>query len=981
MTVWSWGNNEAGQLGDGTQPPEHRSIGTTYEHEFRAEPREIPGLHDVASVVVYSDSDSTPPSVYAITGDGGILAWGVNLGGRLGDGSGVWTRSRPVRLSGVGEVTAVCGGFMNAFALRADGSVLAWGTFRETHEWPIVPDYSRPTAISGLSDIVAITTPTGPYNDLAKLYAIGSDGSVLDWRPGEGDALRGGEVTRVAIPTASRVRSVVAGDDAAFAICDDGTLWAWGRNDAGQLGDGTTSNRTSPVRVEGLDGVSTVVAGWRRTFALGEGGSVWAWGENSGGPAWGEPTIGLLGIGEASDQTAPARVEGLPEIRELVVVGQSTFALARDGSVWGWGDNSLGRLGTGSTVDHSTPVQVPGLTAVESISSDHSSMFALKADGSVWAWGENWHGKLGDGTETDRQAPHQVPGLDRVISLRVGGSTVIAIATDAPTSETSSLDQPGCQGTQVAHLELVSAAASGQMEQVESLLAEGATPNAAGADDDTALVTAARSGHLDVVGLLLRSGADPNLQGRSGTPLTVATTSGHSDVVRVLVSGGASIDGTFEGRTALMMAAQQGDGALARDLLDQGAVTDAIDDAGHTALYFAAEAQRGNVVELLLEVGANPDGASSIDESPLGIAAISLNTSIVLTLLRAGADPAAIYSRGHALIVPGQTGAFVVPEWAVSSILRRSDLSVADVSSLPSAYWEQTRLLNGKTPLMFWANNGFADEVRSLLDAGADVQAVDDDGDDAQSYSISGRHLDTLELLLDHGANPNARSSLLGQPTFVLHVAAAIGWRAGVETLLAHGATVNARGMGGVTPIMLASGAGQDECVTLLHRFGADIDALDNDGDSALFYAQSRGRTSTVELLRSFRGSSRNANASSWRPAESIAESAAVRVDTTPSHSAGHRPKKVLEVIGSTQSGFLNHPRIRVFWNGTEVGGVDHGGRFRFEIDGDGEARFRYAFRSARLNVKSAEGVTRIYLSWDRTWGRLIAGFTQDGRV
>ncbi|TFD93999.1 hypothetical protein E3T61_03095 [Cryobacterium lactosi] len=981
MTVWSWGNNEAGQLGDGTQPPENRSIGTTYEHEFRAEPREVPGLPDLASIAIYSDSDSKAPTVYAITPNGGVLAWGVNLGGRLGDGSGVWTRSRPVNLSGIDDVTAICGGFTNTFALRADGSVWAWGTFRATYEWPMVPDYAMPTSISGLDDVVAITTPSGPYNDLAKLYAIRSDGSVLAWRPGDSDPLRNGEVTQVELSKASSVRSVVVGEDSAFAICADGTLWAWGRNGDGQLGDGTTSDRALPVRVEGLGRISVVVAAWMRTFAVGEDGSVWAWGENSGGPAWGEPVNGLLGIGDAPNQTAPMRVEGLPKIRDLVVAGRSTFALARDGSVWCWGDNSMGTLGIGTTVDQSNPVQVLGLTGVESILTDHSSVFALKADGTVWAWGENWHGKLGDGTETDRPTPVQVPGLAGVSSLNIGGSTVVALATDVPENPTSSFDVSSSQGAHETRRELASAAAYGQIDQVKSLLDEGADPNLVDMDGDTALVHAARGGHLDVVGLLLESGADPNHHGRNGTPLTVAASGGQTDVVRVLVSSGALVDGRFEGRTALMMATQQGDEALVRGLLDYGAEIDAIDDAGHTALYFAVDAQHVNAVELLLKLGARPDRAASIDDSPLGIATLRLNTSMVLALLRAGADPAAIYSQRHALTIPNRGEAFLVPEWAVATVLGRSDLHVGDLSSVPAAYWEKAELVNGKTPLMFWANNGFADAVESLLDAGADVRTVDDDGDDAQSYAISRQHLEVLESLLEHGANPNARSSLLGQPSFVLHVAAAIGWSAGVKTLLAHGAAVNGRGSGGITPIMLASGAGEDECVTLLLSSGADLSALDDDGDSALFYAESRERTSTLELLRRSRAGSRHASSGSSTPAQDGTETAAERKVTPPARPAGPRAKRVVEVHGSTQSGFLNRPRIRVFWNGTEVGGVDHGGRFRFEVEGDGEARFRYSFRSARLNVNAADAVTPIYLSWDRTWGRLIAGTTSDGRV
>ncbi|WP_449373073.1 ankyrin repeat domain-containing protein [Arthrobacter psychrolactophilus] len=405
-----------------------------------------------------------------------------------------------------------------------------------------------------------------------------------------------------------------------------------------------------------------------------------------------------------------------------------------------------------------------------------------------------------------------------------------------------------------------------------------------------------------------------------------------------------------------------------RALIECGAEIDASDEENHTSLYLAAEASQLHVVELLLQLGARPDGVGTINESPLRIAAETLNNAVALTLLRAGADSAAMYRNGYAIAFYNQDNgsAFAAPEWAVAQLLRRTDLFVANTSTIPPSYWDGASLINGKTPLMFWTANGIVDEVQALLIAGADSRATDDDGDDAQSYAIGPRNAEILEMLLEHGADPNARSSLLGQPSAVLHVAATSGWCEGVELPVAHGARVDERAMGGATPLMLASGAGQENCLAVLYRLGADPDAVDEDGDSALFYAQSRGRTSTAALLRRYRAESIYSNPSSPSDIQRGDNPAVATSTTPPTCGTVAEPRSVVEVKRSSQSGFFDPSLIRVFWNGAEIGALRKGERLRFAIQGNGEARFRSAFRSSRLAVKAVDGVTFILLSGGR---------------
>lgn len=159
-------------------------------------------------------------------------------------------------------------------------------------------------------------------------------------------------------------------------------------------------------------------------------------------------------------------------------------------------------------------------------------------------------------------------------------------------------------------------------------------------------------------------------------------------------------------------------------------------------------------------------------------------------------------------------------------------------------------MTNGKTQLMFWAAIGEEDNVRSLIQSGVDINAVDDDGDTALYYAVSNASQGVVELLLKHGANPN----ICGSNGVPLRLAAGRGWTQIVRTLISSGARVDARSTvattQGVTALMVAAGAGHVECVQILLMQGADPGAVDADGDSALFYARSNGQNSTSELLR-----------------------------------------------------------------------------------------------------------------------------------
>ncbi|RKG48667.1 kelch-like protein [Corallococcus sp. AB011P] len=212
-----------------------------------------------------------------------------------------------------------------------------------------------------------------------------------------------------------------AGDHHTLALKQDGTVWAWGSNGYGQLGDGTTTNRLTPVQVQGLTGVVALTADGAHSLALKHDGTVWAWGYNG---------KGQLGDGTLTTQFTPVQVQGLTGVAALSAGADHTLALKHDGTVWAWGGNDYGQLGDGTWTVRLTPVQVQGLTGVVAVDAGYFHTQALKSDGTVWAWGANHWGQLGNGTTTARPTPAEVPGLTGVAALSAGWGQTFALKND-----------------------------------------------------------------------------------------------------------------------------------------------------------------------------------------------------------------------------------------------------------------------------------------------------------------------------------------------------------------------------------------------------------------------------------------------------------------------------------------------------------------------------------------------------------------------
>ena len=206
--------------------------------------------------------------------------------------------------------------------------------------------------------------------------------------------------------------------DHACATLADGTVQCWGSNGDGQLADGTTIYRLTPVLVSGITTATSVSAGGSmsgsHTCAMLADGTVQSWGYNGNGQ---------LGDGTTTDRLTPVLVSGITTATSVSAGGGHTCATLADGTVQCWGYNDKGQLGDGTTTHRLTPVLVSGITTATSVSTGGAHTCAMLADGTVQCWGYNLDGRLGDGTKTNRLTPVLVSGITTATSVSAGGSS------------------------------------------------------------------------------------------------------------------------------------------------------------------------------------------------------------------------------------------------------------------------------------------------------------------------------------------------------------------------------------------------------------------------------------------------------------------------------------------------------------------------------------------------------------------------------
>ena len=446
-SLWSWGYNEYGQLGDGTNTDReepykitesckaygYASVDSNYYYYI---------LKQNGQLLKWSSGNPAPEKGGAkkidmpvcnavkvvdnmiLTASGEVwMAPCANTQGEAGNGTNVQSKNlSKVNISDVVEIYSDPS-YPVKYAVKSDGSVWGWGY------------------IGGS----AVRTPTKYLDDLDELYISGTsafatktDGSLWAWgqnnsysKLGTGDSSGKASAVEIIPSGGAMVDSVVCGVDTTYAVKSDGSLWAWGRNDYGQVGDGTTISRYTPVEVFS-SGVKSVYAYNHSAYIIKTDGSLRAWGYCGGG------NDGRLGDGARQTQPSPVEiissgVESLA-VKDFVFSASMTyltlFAKKDDGSPWVWGYNSYGQAGVGnSTTVIPAPVEIFD-GGVSSVIAETLTPYVIKTDGSLWAWGQNPSGTVGNGTTGYQYSPVEI-FTDGVASVNLGNpNTPCVLKTD-----------------------------------------------------------------------------------------------------------------------------------------------------------------------------------------------------------------------------------------------------------------------------------------------------------------------------------------------------------------------------------------------------------------------------------------------------------------------------------------------------------------------------------------------------------------------
>lgn len=334
-SLYTWGRNNRGQLGLGAAVTEDQKL-----------PRKVPTLEDVAAMA-FNQNQSL-----ALKADGTVWSWGENAQGQLGLGTppepgsphtaDLAPRSSPTRIPGLSGGVALALGYRHGLVLMADGTVRAFGD-----------------------------NSTGQLGD------------------GSSEALRDYPVTAVGL---SDIVKVAGGSMHSVALKADGTVWVWGRNTYGNLGQGTADAvaHSTPVQVPGVTGVIDIATGRDHVLALHSDGTV---------SSWGLDASGQLGFGELipDEQSAtPVKVKGLTDARAVFANANMSYARRADGTLVSWGQNFNGQLGNGGKTDSNVPVtSVPLLKGLSSLGAGATHVVSIREDGKLFTWGWNSRGSLG----------------------------------------------------------------------------------------------------------------------------------------------------------------------------------------------------------------------------------------------------------------------------------------------------------------------------------------------------------------------------------------------------------------------------------------------------------------------------------------------------------------------------------------------------------------------------------------------------------
>jgi len=443
-TAWAWGAQGSGQIGD-------NQTATT-----RSSPVSVVGAHSFAKI-----AGGSTHSLGLKSSDGTLWAWGLNTSGQLGDNT-LTNRSSPTSVVGAHSFTTIAGGITHSAALKSDGTAWVWGAAANGQ----IGDNQTATNRSSPTSVVGAHSFTKIFCGNTRTVALKADGTIWGWGLNTSGQIGDNTATNKSSPVLvigqtlvhSFTSTIASSFNTTLILKSDNTVWGWGLNTSGEIGDNTATTKSSPVSQVGGHSFTAFGSGQSHSLGLKSDGNCWAWGIGTNGQlgdntvttksspvavvgahsftfiaqtsgalsyalksngsawAWGIGTNGQIGDNTATTKSSPTSVVGAHSFTKIAGGASHAIAVKGDGTCWGWGANA-GQIGDNTNTNRSSPVSVVGNHSFISVAAGTVHSLALKADGTIWAWGTNSNNQLGDGTTTNRSSPILVVGNHSFTSI------------------------------------------------------------------------------------------------------------------------------------------------------------------------------------------------------------------------------------------------------------------------------------------------------------------------------------------------------------------------------------------------------------------------------------------------------------------------------------------------------------------------------------------------------------------------------------
>ncbi|WP_395052006.1 T9SS type A sorting domain-containing protein [Flavobacterium sp.] len=324
--------------------------------------------------------------------DGTLWFWGNNSNGQFGDGFTSFNNVYPLQIGNASNWQEIFVGANSSYGIKTNRTLWAWGNnvAAELGDGTLI-DKLVPTQIGTATNWLTIS-PSAQGNHVLGLK---TNGTIWSWGRNSSGQLGNGTVgtnynlvpTQIGIGTTWS--KIAAGYYSSYAIKSDGTLWAWGTNNFAELGIGNFNEVTTPTQIGTDTNWQTVISGSGHTIAKKTNGTYWIWGVN---------TDGALGNGTTSNSSSPIQFSAATIWKDFGLGNGHTIGIKLDGTLWAWGSNFAYNLGNGSTVRELSPIQIGTASNWDKILTSYASNLAIKNDGTMLAWGNNSSGQLANGS-------------------------------------------------------------------------------------------------------------------------------------------------------------------------------------------------------------------------------------------------------------------------------------------------------------------------------------------------------------------------------------------------------------------------------------------------------------------------------------------------------------------------------------------------------------------------------------------------------